>query len=176
MFAPPTHVKSSDWVDVRLDLAGQLDQNTDMMRLVAKDDDLREDGWVGVTSPRVSRLTTLTERVGNQPVYMDWPVSFVFPCLNPAKIRDGILEIPAYRIMGSQVDVSWSEEGGGGPLGLVPELANQTQVPSLLEGDPTREWGQVLKVQLYAEGVAPTVIRGEEVRQAWVSTPGPNLG
>jgi arabinosyltransferase C len=169
--------KSAGWTDVRLDLAGQLDQGTDAVRLVVEDNDVREDGWVAVTPPRVSRMTTLTKFVGDQPVFLDWPVSFMFPCLDPAKMRDGIMEVPAYRITaGSLVTgIEWSDETGGGPTGLIQEMANQLDVPSVLEGDPTREWGQLLRVQPYADGVAPKVIIGEEVRQAWESDKGPDL-
>ena len=174
---PQGNASSSDWFDMRIDLTDQVPPNTDLMRLVAEDDDLTEDGWIAITSPRVSRLTTLTERVGDQPVFMDWPVSFAFPCQRPPKIRDGILEIPAFRIMGGTLadGAPWSNDQAGGPLGLVSEMANQLQVPSLLEGDPFRQWGQVLRVQPYVNGVEPNVIRGEEVRQAWWSIPGPTL-
>ena len=35
-------------------------------------------------------FTTLTQRVGDAPVYMDWPAAFAYPCVNPlAEILKG---------------------------------------------------------------------------------------
>ncbi|MFF5986839.1 arabinosyltransferase domain-containing protein [Prauserella flavalba] len=164
---------TGDWIDVRIDLA-QVPENARTVRVAATDDDLTEDGWVAVTAPRVPTFTTLTDRVGNQPVYMDWPTSFVFPCLNPVKVRDGIMDVPAYHLTAASLatEGEWAESKAGGPNGILDELAEQPEVPSFLLGAEGQEWGTLEQVEPYSQGRAPTIIRGEEVRPGWWS-PGP---
>ncbi|MBK1786932.1 arabinosyltransferase domain-containing protein [Prauserella cavernicola] len=161
------------WVDVRFDLA-QVPEDARMVRVTATDDDLTEDGWVAVTAPRLPTFTTLTDRVGDQPVYMDWPTSFVFPCLNPVKVRDGIVDVPAYHITASSLatEGQWAESPAGGPNGILDELAAQPEVPSYLRAGEGQPWGTLEQVEPFTEGAAPTIVRGEAVRPGWWS-PGP---
>ena len=162
---------ASMWGDVRVELRGKVPADADTVRLVAEDNDLRDEGWVALSAPRFPTLTTLTDRVGTAPVYMDWPVPFVFPCLNPPKMHDGILELPAYRITSDPLvpGAGWSNTEGGGPLGQFREVADEPEIPTYLVGDPDRKWGQLLGVDLYVPGVAPTVVHDEEVRPGWWS-------
>jgi arabinosyltransferase C len=173
MPALPAGAGSGDWSDVRLNLDDSPPAAT-TARIVAVDSDFTEDGWVSVTAPRIPAFTTLTEKVGDKPVYMDWPTSFVYPCLTPAKTRDGISEVPDYRITASTLayEGGWATSKGGGPIGWLEEIADQPEVPSFLRGQPDQTWGELLEVDLYAKGVAPTVIRGKEVHPGWWS-PGP---
>ena len=146
------------------------------MRLVAEDNDLRPAGWVALTPPRAPKLTTLTERIGNKPVFMDWPVPFVLPCIRPAMVHDGILEVPAYRITADKLvlEEDWSVAQYGGPLGILQEIAEQPEVPTFLKGDPNNRWGKLLAIKPYEDGVAPTVERGEVVRSGmWAPDQGP---
>ncbi|PRX48225.1 arabinosyltransferase C [Prauserella shujinwangii] len=161
---------SGGWQDVRLRLDGVPEAAT-AVRVVATDDDLTEDGWVAATAPRVPTFTTLSEKVGDRPVYMDWPTSFVYPCLDPMKIRDGIAEVPAFRLTAGPLapEANWASERGGGPLGYLEELADQPEVPSFLAGAPGRPWGTLLAVQPYAEGSPPRVVRGQQVLPGWRS-------
>lgn len=164
---------SNDWTDVRLDL-GDIPANATAARIVAVDDDLTENGWVAVTAPRVPSFTTLTDKVGDKPVYVDWPAAFVYPCVNPMKIRDGIMEMPAYHLTAGTLayEANWANSTGGGPKGILEELAEQPEVPSFLAGAPGRPWGDLSEVQPYTHGNAPTVIRGTQVHPGWWS-PGP---
>lgn len=161
------------WADQRVQI-GDLPQDVTLVRVVAKDDDVTDDGWVAVSAPRVPTFTTLTQRVGNAPVYMDWPAAFVYPCMNPVVSHDGISEIPAYRITAGDLaaEANWADNVGGGPNGWLEELADEPEVPSYLQGQPTQSWGQLMQIEPYTEGVAPHVVRGEKVEWGWWS-PGP---
>ncbi len=162
------------WADERLDI-GDLPADVNRVRVVAKDDDITGDGWVAVSAPRVPTFTTLTQRVGSAPVYMDWPAAFVYPCMNPVASHDGISQIPAYRITAGDLaaEAGVADNIGGGPNGWIEELANQPEVPSYLEGDQSgRSWGRLLQIEPYTDGVAPQVEHGTETMWGWQS-PGP---
>ncbi|GAA1955621.1 arabinosyltransferase domain-containing protein [Amycolatopsis minnesotensis] len=164
---------SGSWADVRISI-GDLPKNVNSVRVVAKDDDLTQDGWVAVTAPRVPTFTTLTERVGSAPVYMDWPASFAYPCMNPVTSHDGISEVPAYRITAGSL-ASEGEVGsnkGGGPIGWIEEVADEPEVPSFLKDKPDQPWGELMQIEPYTDGAAPQVVRGQEVHPGWW-TPGP---
>ncbi|WP_246257579.1 arabinosyltransferase domain-containing protein, partial [Amycolatopsis anabasis] len=164
---------SGSWGDVRLEL-GDLPPEVNLARVVAKDDDLTEDGWVAVTAPRVPSFTTLTERVGNAPVYMDWPSSFVYPCMNPVTSHDGISALPAYRITAGPLanEGDWANSAGGGPNGWLEEVADEPEVPSFLKNNPAQPWGQLKQIEPYTEGAPPQIIRGQKTVPGWWS-PGP---
>ena len=161
------------WADARFNL-GDLPKEVTMVRVTAVDNDLTEDGWVAATAPRVPTFTSLTQKVGNQPVYMDWPASFVYPCMQPLQSRDGISEVPAYRITAGDLANEGEVAGdkGGGPNGWLEELADQPEVPSFLKGAPNQPWGKLLEVDPYTEGGEPTVVRERKVVPGWWS-PGP---
>lgn len=161
------------WADERGELGG-LPQNVTLVRVVAKDDDVTSDGWVAVTAPRVPTFTTLTRRVGDAPVYMDWPAAFVYPRMNPVASHDGISEVPAYRISSGtlQDEADWANNVHGGPLGWLEEVADQPEVPSYLQGAPSQPWGQLMRIKPYASGQPPHVEHGEKTVWGWWS-PGP---
>jgi arabinosyltransferase C len=147
------------------------------VRLVVEDNDLTDDGWIAVSAPRMPFLTQLTDRVGDKPVYIDWPASFVFPCIQLPKVSDGISEMPEYRITAGELaeESGWADARGGGPLGWIEEVAEDpedAEVPSFLARDPTLPWGELLKVDPYEKGDPPKVVKGREVRPGWWS-PGP---
>ncbi len=161
------------WEDVRLSLS-DVPRDADAVRIIAVDDDLTGDGWVAVTAPRAPSFTTLTDRVGDSTVYIDWPASFVYPCLTPMKIRDGVLELPAYpHTAGSLADeAGWASAAAGGVLGNLDEVAAKPEIPSYLAGDPGQPWGALYAVKPYEAGDAPTIHRDRHVRPGWWS-PGP---
>ncbi|TDQ00144.1 arabinosyltransferase domain-containing protein [Labedaea rhizosphaerae] len=177
---PLPHPTTSDdpWSDSRIDLAGQLPDAIDSVRIVVSDYDLHDEGWIAITAPRSPVLTTLTQQVGDAPVLMDWPVPFVFPCLNPVKVHDGITDVPQYRITSDPIlpGGQWSSARAGGPAGIMEELGHEPEIPTFLQGQPDRKWGQLLAVDPYVDGVAPTIIRGEETQWGWYSPGhGPNM-
>ncbi|NKQ54335.1 arabinosyltransferase [Amycolatopsis sp. K13G38] len=165
--------KNGAWTDERLPI-DDLPAEATVVRVVATDDDVTDDGWVAVSAPRVPTFTTLTQRVGAAPVYMDWPAAFAYPCLQPMVSHDGIAQVPAYRItaghLADEADVA--DDIGGGPNGWLPEVAAEPEVPSYLQGDPGQSWGQLMQIQPYTDGTAPHVIEGHETEWGWQS-PGP---
>lgn len=161
------------WADQRVQV-GDLPRDVTVVRVAVQDNDVTDDGWVAVSAPRMPVFTTLTQRIGDAPVYMDWPSAFVYPCMNPVVSRDGISEVPAYRITAGDLapEADWADNVGGGPKGWMEELAEEPEVPSYLQGDPGQSWGQLIKVEPYTEGVAPHVVHGQQVEWGWWS-PGP---
>ncbi|MFE0023993.1 arabinosyltransferase domain-containing protein [Amycolatopsis sp. NPDC059021] len=161
------------WADERVEM-GDLPKDATLVRVVAKDDDVTSDGWVAVTAPRVPTFTTLTQRVGNAPVYMDWPAAFVYPRMTPVVSHDGISEVPAYRITAGSLasEAGWASNVHGGSLGWLEEVADQPEVPSYLRGAPEQSWGQLMHVEPYTKGAAPHVQHGEKTVWGWWS-PGP---
>ncbi|WP_007026817.1 arabinosyltransferase domain-containing protein, partial [Saccharomonospora iraqiensis] len=164
---------TDEWHNVRIDLA-DVPEGAAAVRIAADDDDLTEDGWVAATAPRAPSFTTLADKVGDRPVYVDWPAAFVYPCVNPVKIRDGILDVPAYHLTAGDLadEAEWAAADAGGMLGTLEEVAAEPEVPSYLTGDPDQPWGTLHDVRPYETGREPTVLRGERVRTGWWS-PGP---
>jgi arabinosyltransferase C len=165
--------ETGKWADERVQI-GDLPASVTLVRVVARDDDVTDDGWVAVSAPRVPTFTTLTQRVGNAPVYMDWPAAFVYPCMNPVLSHDGISQVPEYRITAGDLapEADWANSVGGGPNGWLEEIASEPEVPSYLQGDPGQSWGQLMQIEPYTEGVAPHVLHGEKTEWGW-SSPGP---
>ncbi|MQA10599.1 MAG: arabinosyltransferase [Pseudonocardiaceae bacterium] len=169
---PIVESETSQWADTRF--PAKMNRDERMMRLVVEDNDLTEEGWVALTAPRVPKLTTLTQRLGDEPAYLDWPAGFMHPCIKLAAWHDGIAEVPKYRITASPLagNDEVSSNMGGGPLGWLEEVANQPEVPSYVKNEPGLTWGQLLEVEPYARAGKPRVVRGEEIRPGWWS-PGP---
>ncbi|PZS38369.1 MAG: arabinosyltransferase, partial [Pseudonocardiales bacterium] len=126
------------WRDYRLGLAGRASAGADAVRLVATDADVTDDGWLAFSAPRVPVLSSLTDLVApTPPVFLDWPVGFVHPCVRPFAIRNGIAEIPQYRLLPDKMladdSKSWSAADAGGPIGWLQILATQQEVPTYLK-------------------------------------------
>ncbi|MDT8912121.1 arabinosyltransferase domain-containing protein [Amycolatopsis sp. PS_44_ISF1] len=172
-FALPPGAGTGGWGDTRINLR-DLPPQTDAVRIDIVDDDLTEDGWIAASAPRVPKFTTLTDKLAGKSVYIDWPASFVYPCAQPVTSHDGISQVPDYRITaGSLADeADWASSTNGGPNGWLEELADEPEVPSYLIGQPSQSWGQLLQVEPFTEGIAPTVRRGTETVWGWWS-PGP---
>jgi len=168
---PPT--AATRWEDSRISQQG-IDAKVRAVRIVADDTNLTEDGWIALSAPRVPELTTLTLRLRDKPVYMDWPTSFVYPCVDLPKVRDGIAEMPRYRITAGLLahEAGWAGSNGGGPIGYLETVADMPEIPSFLRGDPKQSWGQLLQVRPLERGAEPQIIRGQEVHPGWWS-PGP---
>lgn len=169
------------WRDYRLNLTGRPAAEADTVRLVAADANVTPDGWLAFAEPRVPELIGMTTLIGrNTPVFMDWPVGFVHPCLRPFSIRNGIVEMPKYRLLpdeqlkvGSQ---NWSGAHAGGPLGWLEIVADEREIPTYLENAWDVDWGQLTAVEpLAGETGPPSVATGTEVRSGWWS-PGPMRG
>jgi arabinosyltransferase C len=166
------------WRDYRLGLAGRPAAQADTVRLIATDADVTDEGWLAFSAPRVPVLSSLTDLVAPRPpVFLDWPVGFVHPCVRPFAIRNGIAEVPQYRLLPDEVltdySKTWSSRDAGGPIGWLQILATQQEVPTYLKENWDTDWGKLMVIQpRVPDAETPTLKTGTTVRSGWWS-PGP---
>lgn len=146
-------VDPTSWRESRVTLAGAA-QQADDVRLVATTQAVGQNNWLALSAPRVPTLVRMTDFLGSKPVFMEWPVALVDPCIRPFDTRDGISQMPAYRISGGtdlrDVGQTWSAPDAGGPFGWLNVNSTETTLPTFLKGNLNRDWGT-----LYA--IAPDV-------------------
>ena len=164
------------WRELRVDLSRGAGADADVVRLVAQDRLLGPDGWLAVAPMRAPQLVPATQVLGGgTPMYLEWPVQFASPCLQPFAVRDGIAQVPQYRLQADDSQLRegglvWSDASSGGPLGWIDVLAREEEVPSFLQGEPSRDWGRLSRLVPYAAGTAaPTVQRGERTVWGWTT-------
>ncbi|MEU1997077.1 arabinosyltransferase domain-containing protein [Nocardia gamkensis] len=150
------------WRNLRVPL-DRLPGEVNAVRLVAVDNDITPKQWLAVTPPRLPKLATLNSVVGSQdPVLLDWHVGLAFPCQRPFDHKDGVGEIPRWRILpdrvGSDASNAWQDDIGGGPLGWTGLLLKSQTVPAYLDHDWGRDWGSLEKFTLYAPDATPATI------------------
>ncbi len=143
----PIDVSNSEiWRDLRFPLDA-APKGADAVRVVAKDTSGAPSQWVAITPPRVATLRTLNDVVGQtDPVFIDWLPGFVFPCQQPMAVRNGVLEVPKWRIMPDaeatqKNSQTWMAGKSGGPLGITEAMLSPTIVPSYLRNNWGRDWG-----------------------------------
>ena len=118
-------------------------------RIVAYDPNLSEDQWFAFTPPRVPVTKTLQQVVGSQqPVLMDIATAANFPCQRPFSEHLGVAELPDYRIQPDHKQTSassnlWQASKSGGPFLFTQALQWTSTIPTYLNGDWYRDWGQV---------------------------------
>ncbi|HZQ32860.1 MAG TPA: arabinosyltransferase domain-containing protein [Mycobacterium sp.] len=150
----------------RNDLPG----NAVAVRVVATDRSLTPGDWVAVTPPRVPELRTLQDYVGStQPVLMDWAVGLAFPCQHPMLHRNGVTEIPAFRItpdyLAKKQDTDTWEDGiNGGLLGITDLLLRAHVMATYLSHDWGRDWGSLRKFDTIVQAAPATLDLGEATR------------
>ncbi|GAC58023.1 putative arabinosyltransferase [Gordonia hirsuta DSM 44140 = NBRC 16056] len=138
----------SEWRTLRFPLS-QAPPRATLVRLHAVDDAAATAEWLAFTAPRVPHLRTLEEVVGRtDPVLIDWLPGLVFPCQRPVAVRNGVLELPDWRIMPDAEAVrvnsqTWQAGIHGGPLGITDALLVSTLVPSYLRNNWSRDWGSL---------------------------------
>ncbi len=135
------------WRNLRVPL-DQLPAQADAIRILVSDKDLGSDQWVAVTPPRVPRTQTLNTLLGTDtPVLLDWAVGLNFPCQNLIAHRVGVAQIPTYRILPDRIGAittnMWQAHDGGGPLGWTQLLLSARTIPSYLNHDWHRDWGEI---------------------------------
>jgi arabinosyltransferase C len=165
------------WRDYRLGLTGRA-AGADAVRLIATDADVTDEGWLAFSAPRVPVLTSLTDLVApTPPVFLDWPVGFVHPCVRPFAIHNGIAEVPQYRLLPDELlteySRTWSSHEAGGPIGWLQILATQQEQPTYLKENWDTDWGKLMVIQpRLPDANAPVLITSTAVRPGWWS-PGP---
>ena len=100
----------------------------------------------------------------------DWHVGLAFPCQRPYEHRDGVAEVPAWRILpdrvGSDASNAWQDDIGGGPLGWTGLLLKAQTVPAYLDHDWERDWGELERFTPYDPAASPATI-GVTVQNRW---------
>ncbi|NLU84781.1 arabinosyltransferase domain-containing protein [Rhodococcus sp. HNM0569] len=156
------------WRNLRVPI-DELAPDTDVVRVVANDPNLTGDQWFAFTPPRVPQLETLDDYIGReQPVLLDWAVGLQFPCQRPFDHRDGVAEMPNYRILPdrplavSSTD-TWQSAENGGPLGFTEMLAGATTLPTYLRDDWGRDWGSLERYDRYYPQARPAEVDTDTV-------------
>jgi arabinosyltransferase B len=165
------------WRNLRVPLA-DLPAEANAVRIMANDPILIGDQWLAFTPPRVPKLQTLDTFIGRtQPVLLDWAVGLQFPCQRPFAHKNGVAEVPNYRILPdrplaiSSTD-TWQAEEFGGPLGFSQMLASRVTIPTYLKDDWARDWGSLERYDQYLKAEPAQLKTGTETRDGlW--TPGP---
>ena len=164
------------WRNLRVP-ADQL-RDADVVRIVAADRDLAPQQWLAVTPPRMPQMQTLNDLVGSsKPVLLDWAVGLQFPCQRPFDHRIGVAEAPEYRITPDQTGAHdttlWQSHQGGGPLGWTEMLLHSRTLPTYLDGDWGRDWGQLQQYIRKSPDAVPAdpVVTEQDRSGLW--SPGP---
>ncbi|MGP4056361.1 arabinosyltransferase domain-containing protein [Mycobacterium sp. 4D054] len=138
------------WRNLRAPLSA-IPAEATQIRLVASDDDLSPEHWIAITPPRIPQLRTLQDVVGSSdPVMLDWLVGLAFPCQRPFGHRNGVIEVPKWRILpdrfGAEANSPVMDYLGGGPLGIIELLVRPVTVPTYLKYDWFRDWGALQRL------------------------------
>ncbi|PKV80233.1 EmbC-like arabinotransferase in arabinogalactan biosynthesis [Nocardia fluminea] len=129
----------------------RITAGTNAVRLVADVAEPDPMQWLAITPPRLPKLSSLNTVVGSaDPVLADWHVGLAFPCQRPFDHRNGVAEMPIWRIqpdkLNAQVSETWQGDTGGGPLGWTGMLMRSRTVPAYLADDWTRDWGELQRL------------------------------
>ncbi|MEV5647261.1 arabinosyltransferase domain-containing protein [Nocardia sp. NPDC052254] len=138
------------WRNLRVPL-DRIPAQANVIRIVAKDHNLDPQRWVALTPPRIPRTHTLDDLVGSkQPVLLDWAVGLQFPCQRPFDHKDGIAQVPDWRILPNRLGASdttmWESHVGGGPLGWSQQLLRSETLATYLEYDWDQDWGELQRL------------------------------
>lgn len=150
---------SPAWRNLRAPLAA-IPREATLIRLAATDDDLSPQHWIALTPPRIPELRTLQDVVGStDPVMLDWLVGMAFPCQRPFFHRNGVTEVPKWRILpdrfGAEANSPVMDYLGGGPLGITELLLRPGTVPTYLRDDWFRDWGALQRLTPYYPNAQP---------------------
>ncbi|OZC53317.1 arabinosyltransferase [Rhodococcus sp. RS1C4] len=165
------------WRNLRVPLS-DIPREADRIRLVATDGDISPDQWLAVTPPRIPRTTPLVDVIGpDVPVMLDWTVALGFPCQRPFDHKDGVAELPEYRILpdrsGAAAHSPVMDAFGGGPLGWQQLVLSAQVVPTYLNNDLDRDWGSLERfIPLDTSATPAELTVGTVTRSGW-ETEGP---
>ena len=165
------------WRNLRIPLDA-LPGEADAVRVVANDPNLTGDQWLAFTPPRVPKLETLNDAIGaEQPVLLDWAVGLQFPCQQPFLHRNGVADVPGYRILPdrplavSSTD-TWQSHDNGGPLAFTEMIAQAVSVPTYMKDDWARDWGSLERYDRYYPDAVPAHLDTAEVIRSGFWSPG----
>ncbi|WP_459545287.1 arabinosyltransferase domain-containing protein [Nocardia sp. X0981] len=164
------------WRNLRVPLDSFADADT--VRIVAADRDRDPRQWLAFTPPRIPQTRDLNSVVGSTaPVLLDWAVGLQFPCQRPFDHRTGIAEVPEYRILPDRIGAHdtelWQNHDGGGPLGWTGLLLYARTLPTYLNHDWDRDWGQLQQFLPIDPDAVPARPRITQEEHSGTWTPGP---
>ncbi|WP_405179069.1 arabinosyltransferase domain-containing protein [Nocardia sp. NBC_01377] len=165
------------WRNLRIPL-DEIAPEADAVRIVANDPILIGDQWLAFTPPRMPKLTPLNDFIGgDQPVLLDWAVGLQFPCQRPFDHRNGVAEVPGYRILPDRpLAISstntWQAEEFGGPLGFTQMLARSVTVPTYMRDDWARDWGSLERYEQYDRDAKPAKLETGTANRWGLWSPG----
>ncbi|WP_280276694.1 arabinosyltransferase domain-containing protein [Nocardia wallacei] len=165
------------WRNLRVPLR-ELPDQADAVRIVASVSSSDPKQWVALTPPRLPQTRTLDTVVGHDiPVLLDWLVGLQFPCQQPMRHRDGVAELPHYRITpdfsGAQMTTNWQSHSSGGPLGYTQLLTTTQTVPTYLRDDWKRDWGQLQRLIPLDPSTSPAHLDTTTIQRSALTNPGP---
>lgn len=165
------------WRNLRAPLSAIPEEAT-QIRLVANDDDLSPQHWIAVTPPRIPDLRTLQDVVGSRdPVMLDWLVGLAFPCQRPFDHRNGVTEVPKWRILpdrfGAEANSPVMDYLGGGPLGITELLLRPTSLPTYLRDDWFRDWGALQQLTPFYPNAQPARLELGSATRSGLWSPAP---
>lgn len=175
---PVQQEPAPQWRDHRT-VVGDEARGATKVRVVGDDQALGLQGWLAVSPPRVPQLTTMTQVVGDDPTFVEWPAALMHPCLNISQLRDGIAEMPKFRVAGGgdvrDIGQGWSSPDAGGPFGWMNVASSVQELPTYMQNDPQMDWGSLYEVDPYGADALPsraaTHVRSETHSGLW--SPGP---
>lgn len=144
------------WRSVRID-ATEIPPDADRVRIRAVDDTTDPGGWVAVAVPRLQTAVPVVPmlRAAEGPVYVDWSIFWVAPCLRDMPtVRAGLARTPEYLVLGPSslgfaLDVSFTEAAGGS-FAAMRRGSTETPVATRVDtaDDPDQDdWGSVSRVE-----------------------------
>ncbi|HXT45970.1 MAG TPA: arabinosyltransferase domain-containing protein [Pseudonocardiaceae bacterium] len=116
------------------------------------------------TVPMLDVLPAGTEAI------VDWPVAFLYPCLQIAGTPDGTAALTRWRVSTPVADDSGdivTAPGFGGPFATPRALIQAETLGVYLEGDPMRDVGTLYRWRPVTALSAPTTSRISEIRWGW---------
>ncbi|GAB2666395.1 arabinosyltransferase domain-containing protein [Gordonia jinhuaensis] len=146
--SPTDALTAPQWRNLRFPM-DKAPAGANVVRVIAADPTASDDQWVAITPPRVTQMRTLDEVVGRKdPVLIDWLPAFVFPCQQPMLVKNGVAQVPKWRILpdanATKVNSqTWMSGKAGGPLGLTDAMLTPTLLPSYMKNDWARDWGNL---------------------------------
>ncbi|MFW0786230.1 arabinosyltransferase domain-containing protein [Gordonia sp. CPCC 206044] len=151
------------WRNLRIPMSAVPAKAT-TMRIVAVDDNVSPDQWLAFTPPRAPVLTTLQETVGTQtPVLLDLSVGSQFPCQRSITSRDGVSEVPQWRIVPDQTTTNsksktWQASINGGILTTPEALTRANTMATYLDHDWYRDWGGLQRLSPLVPDARPATL------------------
>ena len=164
------------WRNLRVPL-NRIPAQANVIRIVAKDHNLDPQRWVALTPPRIPRTHTLNDLVGaKQPVLLDWAVGLQFPCQRPFDHKDGIAQVPGWRILpnrlGAHDTTMWESHTGGGPLGWSQQLLRSQTLATYLEYNWDQDWGELQRLTPIDPSAIPADPRVTQETRSGTWSPG----